>query len=323
VDAAIHDDVMAEGPSEDTLVVVVIREPGRVALRLELTGVIEVGRDCAGVLLVDPQISRRHLSLSPDGPAGVVITDLGSSNGTTVDGVRVQAPRTVGPGELVRFGSCTIEVATGVAEVRELPRVTSIDRVAAAVVAEGTDLTRVDVDAGTITIVFSDIEGSTRRSTQLGDALWIEVLSMHNAIVRRQVGRHGGTEVKTLGDGFMLSFPSARRAIACMIDVQEALAMHNASHPEQAVRVRVGIHTGEVVMGESGDLFGQHVNLAARVAGRALGSEILVSPLVRELVEPRGDVSFGEPRTVELAGFTGTHRLHPVVWGRAGAGGDV
>jgi class 3 adenylate cyclase len=171
--------------------------------------------------------------------------------------------------------------------------------------------------------VFSDIEGSTRRATQLGDASWMEVLSIHNAIVRRQVGRHGGTEVKTLGDGFMLSFPSARRAIACMIDVQEALAMHNASHPEQAVRVRVGIHTGEVVVGESGDLFGLHVNLAARVAGRALGSEILVSPLVRELVEPRGDVSFGEPRTVELAGFAGLHRLHPVVWGRAGGGGDV
>ena len=314
---------MAECASGDTLVVVVIREPGRVALRLELTGVIEVGRDCAGVLLVDPQISRRHLSLSPDPAGGVVITDLGSSNGTTVDGVQVKAPRSVGPGDLVRFGSCTIEVATGGREVRELPRVTSIDRVAAAVVTEPPDLSRLDVDAGTVTIVFSDIEGSTRRATQLGDALWMELLSMHNTIVRRQVGRHGGTEVKTLGDGFMLSFPSARRAIACMIDVQEALAMHNASHPEQAVRVRVGIHTGEVLVGERGDLFGQHVNMAARIAGRAMGSEILVSPLVRELVEPRGDVSFGEPRTVELAGFAGPHWVHPVVWARPGASADA
>jgi adenylate cyclase len=80
-----------------------------------------------------------------------------------------------------------------------------------------------------------------------------------------------------------------------------------------SVRIRVGVHTGEVIA-EGGDIFGRHVMLAARVAGHAHGGEILVSSLVREIASARGDLQFGEPRTVELKGLEGEHGVFPLVW---------
>jgi class 3 adenylate cyclase len=162
--------------------------------------------------------------------------------------------------------------------------------------------------------VFSDIENSTGRGVELGDESWVALLEVHNSIVRRHVARHRGTEIKAQGDGFMLSFPSARSALACMIDVQRALGALARSRPTSGVRVRVGMHTGEVILGDDGDLFGRHVVMAARVAGTARGGEILVSDLVRELVEPRGGFEFGESREVALKGLPDTHRVHPVTW---------
>ena len=80
------------------------------------------------------------------------------------------------------------------------------------------------------------------------------------------------------------------------------------------MRVRAGIHTGEVILGEDGDIYGRHVIVAARISAQARGGEVLVSSLVREIVEPRGDVQFGASRTVTLKGLSGTHIVHPVRW---------
>jgi class 3 adenylate cyclase len=99
-----------------------------------------------------------------------------------------------------------------------------------------------------------------------------------------------------------------------MTGVQRSLATHARSNPAQAIRVRVGVHTGEVIVGDDGDLFGKHVVLAARIANCAKGGEILVSSLVREIVDARGDLRFGEPRVVELKGLAGAHTLHPLDW---------
>ena len=165
-----------------------------------------------------------------------------------------------------------------------------------------------------MTVVFSDIEKSTTRAVELGDSAWMNVLDKHNTIVRRMVARHHGTEVKAQGDGFMLTFRSARSAIACMVDVQRALQAHGTAQPLEAVRVRTGIHTGEVILGDDGDIYGRHVIMAARLSTQAAGGEVLVSSLVREIVEPRGDVQFGASRTVELKGIGGSHLVHPVRW---------
>ena len=161
--------------------------------------------------------------------------------------------------------------------------------------------------------MFSDIEQSTRRTEELGDAAWLRLLGLHNSVVRRQLERHGGHEVKAQGDGFMLAFPSARSAVLFAIDVQRTLDAHGRSQPADLLRVRIGMHTGEAIM-EDGDLFGHSVVLAARIAGQARGGEILVSSLVREIVESRGDLSFGETRKAELKGLAGAHQLHPILW---------
>jgi hypothetical protein len=90
--------------------------------------------------------------------------------------------------------------------------------------AEQPDLQRASAPDGTVTVLFSDIEGSTELTERLGDQRWLEVLEQHNRIVRAQVGEYGSYEVKSQGDGFMVAFPSARQAVKCAIDIQGALA---------------------------------------------------------------------------------------------------
>ncbi|MDP9333980.1 MAG: FHA domain-containing protein [Actinomycetota bacterium] len=302
--------------------IVKISEPGRTSLHLVVRRPVEVGRDCDGVLLADIELSRRHLRLSAT--AGrVTVQDLGSTNGTTLDGTPIVGPTGVRAGEVVRFGHCTLEVVAGNGTVAAAPsfdalRQTSIDLVADAAVSSGS-IPRAVPEGGTLTIVFSDIEQSTRRAVELGDERWLELLGFHNNVIRRHLERHGGYEVKSQGDGFMLAFSSARSALLCSIDVMRALENHARSRPTDALRIRIGMHTGEAII-EDGDLFGKPVVLAARIANQACGGEILVSSLVREIVESRGDLAFGDSRSVELKGLSGAHTLHAVDWVRSRRG---
>jgi class 3 adenylate cyclase len=189
---------------------------------------------------------------------------------------------------------------------------TSIDAVAAVVESQQPDLRQHASPDGTVTLLFSDIEGSTAKTEELGDQRWMEVLREHNAIVREQLAAHGGFEVKSEGDGFMLAFQSARKALQCAIETQKAFAMRaeSADHP---IQVRMGLHTGEVIK-EGDDFYGKHVNLAARIAGQAAGGEILVSSLLKELTASGGDIGFDDGRAVELKGLSGGHRVYAVKW---------
>ena len=144
---------------------------------------------------------------------------------------------------------------------------------------------------------------------RLGDQKWMEVLREHNKIVRRNVKAHGGFEVKSEGDGFMLAFQSARKALQCAIETQRAFA----ETAEPPIRVRIGLHTGEAIK-EGDDFFGKHVNLAARIAGQATGGGILVSSLLKDLADSGGDIAFSEGREVELKGLAGSHHVFQVAW---------
>ena len=190
---------------------------------------------------------------------------------------------------------------------------TSIGAVASAVTIERPDLRSHTAPDGTVTILFSDIEGSTQMTERLGDQRMQQVLRGHNGIVRDQVAAYDGFEVKSLGDGFMLAFSSARRALQCAISIQQAFAAHNQEHPEEPVLVRIGLHTGELVQ-EMEDFFGKNVILASRIADQAKGGEILVSSLLKELTESGGDIQFGDQREVELKGLAGVSRVYPVAW---------
>ena len=147
---------------------------------------------------------------------------------------------------------------------------------------------------------------------RLGDQRWVELLRGHNAIVRKRVAAHEGFEVKSEGDGFMLAFGSARKALECAIEIQRAFVKSNES-ADEPIRVRIDLHTGEAI-NEADDFFGKNVILAARIASQAQGGEILVSSLLKELTESAGDIAFGEGREVELKGLSGQHQVHQLQW---------
>ena len=173
------------------------------------------------------------------------------------------------------------------------------------------DLSRAVSADGTVTVLFTDIEGSTQITEALGDAEWIHVLRAHNMIVRDQVAAHSGIEVKSQGDGFMLAFATAEDALSCAIEIQQALVQPLPDG--HRLRVRIGLHTGEPIR-EEDDFYGKDVVLAARIAAEARGGEILVSRLVRDLTERSGLFSFTDPTDVELKGLSGMHSLSAVRW---------
>ena len=161
------------------------------------------------------------------------------------------------------------------------------------------------------TVLFTDVAGSTRMVQRLGDAKGRAVLREHERITRESLKAHGGTEVKTMGDGFMASFSSATRALECAVALQRAFAEHNES-AEEPIRVRIGLNAGEPIA-EDEDLFGTAVILAARVAAKAEGGEILASNVVRELVAGKGFL-FSDRGDVALRGFEDPVRLYEVRW---------
>lgn len=168
-------------------------------------------------------------------------------------------------------------------------------------------------DVLTVTIMFSDIEDSTGITERLGDQQAQELFNAHNRIVRQLVATHQGQEVKSEGDGFMLMFPSSRRALACAIAIQRSLAELNAEQDGPPIHIRVGMHTGEAIK-EGDDYFGSDVIMAARIAAMAEGREILVSSITKDLTERSGDFQFDEARDVRLKGLEGRYSVNAVLW---------
>lgn len=344
-----------------------VAQPGRQPLYVLIDGVLEVGRDCDGLLLADPEVSRHHARFTVN-RGMLTVEDLGSRNGTSVDGRPVTTPTEIRPGQLIRLGASEVRVAAiqldgvpdrqtaqlGAAGVRgtmastgsgaaplspggdvapSVPEAPPADRVVRAsggddearmtsieVVARSVDSSRADVAASmgggadTVTIVFSDIESSTEQALRMGDQRWFEVLGRHNEIIRTNLKAYGGTEIKSQGDGFMLTFPSARKAVQFCISVQQELGVLARRSPDEAVRIRIGLHTGEAIVDDEGDLFGKHIIIAARIANEALGGQILASGVAYEIASSRGDLEFGPRQTVALKGVADDYPVHEVVW---------
>jgi class 3 adenylate cyclase len=189
---------------------------------------------------------------------------------------------------------------------------TSVDEVASTVGFERPSLRPAAAPDGTVTMLFSDIEASTALNERIGDVRWLELLRTHHTVVREQVQAHGGYEVKAQGDGFMIAFPSARRAVQCARAIQRAIESHLGEHPQGPIRLRIGLHTGEAIR-EEADFYGKNVVLAARIADQARGGEILASSVVKQLTESAGDVGFENERELELDGLAGTHTVYRVI----------
>src|SRR5919108_550321 len=135
---------------------------------------------------------------------------------------------------------------------------------------------------GTVTFVFTDIEGSTRLLQELGDAGYASVSRDHRRLVRDAFGASGGTEIDTQGDAFFFSFPRARDAVAAAVEAQRALRDHEWPGGRE-LRVRMGLHTGEPHVGEEGYL-GLDVVRAARISAAGRGGQILISETTRALI---------------------------------------
>jgi pilus assembly protein CpaF len=169
---------------------------------------------------------------------------------------------------------------------------------------------------GTVTIMFTDMEGSTNLLSTRGFTESHEIMKAYETIIDEQVAEHAGRRIKGLGDGLMVSFGSSRHGVECALDIQSAIAEYSKQNPERKIRIRIGLNTGEVVE-EAGDIFGAAVNVAARVAGKAKGGEILVSDVVRQLVGPLAEIKFDYRGAYKLKGFPDRWRLHKVTPGES------
>jgi class 3 adenylate cyclase/pimeloyl-ACP methyl ester carboxylesterase len=159
-------------------------------------------------------------------------------------------------------------------------------------------------------ILFTDIEGSTSLTQQLGDAKAQEMVRAHNNIVREALRAHGGSEIKHTGDGMMASIPSASGGIDCALDILRAVEEHSREHSDMPFRVRMGLNAGEPVVEEE-DLFGTAVQTASRIAGLAEPGQILVSDVVRQLAAGKGYL-FSDRGEQPLRGFDDPVRVYEV-----------
>lgn len=171
--------------------------------------------------------------------------------------------------------------------------------------------TRGEGDPGIRSVLFTDIVGSTDMTQQLGDAQAMQLVQLHDRIVRDALAAQSGREVKHTGDGIMAAFVSAAAAIRCGVQVQKTLQARaaDAGHPLQ---VRIGVAAGEPVE-HGNDLFGSTVQLSARLCSHAEPAQIVVSNVVAELCLGKG-VSFTDLGLVSLKGFAQPVRAHAVRW---------
>lgn len=349
--------------------IIEVRSPGGSRVDVVVSGRLEIGRDCAGLVVDDALLSRHHLVVSSDRGA-VVVEDLRSRNGTTVDGAPVDGPTRLSAGQTLLAGGTRIRLSPRVAttpgpptprpgedasrnalrdtvarvpilapgdlEPRVSPAVPTTERTSqrwrtgpvagpqTTTIRAIADLVSNDpgtaaavhatTDPGTtMTFLFSDIESSTERTAAVGDRVWYGLLAAHNRVVEEAITRHDGTLVKAIGDGYMATFGSARRAVRAATSIQHALDRQPIGPRGAPIKVRIGLHTGEAIA-SGGDLFGFHVNLAARVAEAAAGGQVLVSALTRAVVEVSGDVHLGAPFTVHLKGIGEAQSLSELLW---------
>jgi class 3 adenylate cyclase len=158
---------------------------------------------------------------------------------------------------------------------------------------------------GVVTIVFTDVEGSTELVRDLGDKEAHSILRRHDEIVRTVLADHDGLEVERAGDGFMLAFQSPTKALAFGLALRDALAQ------EGTVRVRIGMDSGEVIREEKG-YFGRTVFRAARLSDVASGGRVYASEATKALADS-GPFRFDDLGEHELKGLGGFHRVFEVL----------
>ena len=239
------------------------------------------------------RVKQKLERLGADRPAPAGREPVAATGGSSAEsGARVEAP-SLGGAPIEPKRDALDEAASALSRNREVRALASLD--------------------GTVTIMFSDIVGSTALYEKLGDLRGSELVRTHNEIFRREVAAYRGHEVQTFGDGFMIAFSSVRRAVLCAIALQRAFAAYCEGHPDLPIKIRIGLHVGEAVR-ELTDFFGKSVILAARISGLAEGGQILASSTIHDVAASAGDLRFAPVGERPLKGLAGTHRLYELVW---------
>ena len=160
-----------------------------------------------------------------------------------------------------------------------------------------------------LTIVFTDITSSTEYMVRIGDDDWLELVRWHNWKVREAVVAHGGHEVKSQGDGFMLAFDKVEGAFDCMLALLSVFAVPERRWDPKYLGVRLGAHTGPAAR-DLGDYYGSSVVTAARIAASAEGGQALVSDIS---AKASVGYEFGKPQRLSLKGLPGIHTVFPLI----------
>ena len=178
-----------------------------------------------------------------------------------------------------------------------------------------------ELPEGTVTVLFTDTVHSTQRNQAVGDEKANLLRQAIVALCREQVELHRGVEAKGTGDGLMLAFQSATRAVRCAQGIQRAIDTRNTKNPAEQTSLRMGMHTGEVIRDEE-DLFGETVVIASRLEQAAEPGSILASRNVRDLLGTGRDalIDRGE---IALKGLSDAWQVYEVPWEQGAVPGDA
>ncbi len=171
--------------------------------------------------------------------------------------------------------------------------------------------------ASPVTVLFTDIAGSSAMIQTLGDVGVQEVVRAHNRIVRAALTAFDGREIKHTGDGIMASFSEVTDSVDASIQMQRETIQHNAQDPELRLGLKIGINAGEPIV-EGNDLFGTVVQLSARIVDKAQADQIFVSEIVRGICTGK-NYQFESKGDHAMKGFDGDTTLYEVLWGNEGA----
>jgi class 3 adenylate cyclase len=263
------------------------------------------------VLMLSAPVLLKGLGWLGGKTAGNQRRSLSNTDDTTVSRLISELIASGGAAGLNRLNELALNLKAEAEGVAKRVVRNSIEAIMASVELRKPDFRVAAAADGTVTIVFSDMEGFSTMTERLGDKQAHAVIKAHNAIVRAAVKANGGQEVELQGDGFLLAFSHPAQALRCAKAIHQACAAHSARRGAEPIRVRIGLHSGTPIK-EGERFFGITVILAARIASQAIGGETLVSSAVHELMAPDGEFDFDEGRDAVLKGLAGTHRMYGV-----------
>jgi class 3 adenylate cyclase len=248
----------------------------------------------------DRSVSSVHAEAYPLGTDWLISDEGISRNGTFVNSERLSGRRRLHHGDVIRVGRTALTYNEVIAERRDTTTI-----------ADGLSTT------GTVTLLFTDLVGSTELMDRLGDDASDRLRRGHFAILRAAAAEHHGREVKNLGDGLMMAFPSALAAVACAVRMQQQIAAGNATAEGESIGLRIGLNAGEAISAGD-DYFGSPVVVAKRLCDRADPGQVLTSEVVRALVGSRGGYRFTPLGLTSLKGFADPLSVFELDWSSHG-----